>query len=46
MRLSALLIIAMTFTAAATVSLVAANFSVTLIEENSEIGVMRLMQKR
>ena len=39
MRLSALLIIAMTFTAAATVSLVAANFSVTLIEENSEIGV-------
>ncbi|MDF3415529.1 OmpA family protein [Sulfitobacter sp. M57] len=39
MRLSSLLIIAMTFFAAAIVSLVAANFSVKLIEETSEIGV-------
>ncbi|KIN70701.1 OmpA domain protein [Sulfitobacter noctilucae] len=39
MRLSSLLIIAMTFFAAAVVSLVAANFSVQLIEETSEIGV-------
>ncbi|WP_432817421.1 OmpA family protein [Sulfitobacter sp. JB4-11] len=39
MRLSALLIVAITFTAAAVLSLVAANFSVKLIEENSEIGV-------
>ncbi|MFK7836368.1 MAG: OmpA family protein [Sulfitobacter sp.] len=39
MRLSSLLIIAMTFFAAAVVSLVAANFSVKLIEETSEIGV-------
>ncbi len=39
MRLSALLTIALTFSAAAVVSLVAANFSVKLIEENSEIGV-------
>ncbi|GAA6174298.1 OmpA family protein [Sulfitobacter pacificus] len=39
MRLSSLLIIAMTFFAAAVVSLVAANFSVKLIEESSEIGV-------
>ncbi|MBM1310617.1 OmpA family protein [Sulfitobacter mediterraneus] len=39
MRLSALLIISLTFTAAAVVSLVAANFSVKLIEETSEIGV-------
>lgn len=39
MRLSALLIVAITFTAAAVVSLVAANFSVKLIEETSEIGV-------
>ena len=39
MRLSALLIIALTFSAAAMLSLVAANFSVKLIEENSEIGV-------
>ena len=39
MRLSSLLTIALTFTAAAVVSLVAANFSVQLIEENSEIGV-------
>jgi len=39
MRLSALLSITLTFAAAAVVSLVAANFSVKLIEENSEIGV-------
>lgn len=39
MRLSSLLIIAITFFAAAVVSLVAANFSVKLIEETSEIGV-------
>ncbi len=39
MRLSSLLIIALTFFMAGVVSLVAANFSVTLIEENSEIGV-------
>lgn len=39
MRLSSVLIISLTFTAAAVVSLVAANFSVKLVEENSEIGV-------
>tara|TARA_R110002049_G_scaffold29972_2_gene102014 strand:- start:100648 stop:102597 length:1950 start_codon:yes stop_codon:yes gene_type:complete len=39
MRLSALLTIALTFAAAAVVSLVAANFSVQLIEDTSEIGV-------
>ena len=39
MRLSALLSITLTFAAAAVVSLLAANFSVKLIEENSEIGV-------
>lgn len=39
MRLSAVLTITMTFVAAAVVSLVAANFSVKLIEETSEIGV-------
>jgi OOP family OmpA-OmpF porin len=39
MRLSSLLTIGLTFAAAAVVSLVAANFSVTLIEDNSEIGV-------
>lgn len=39
MRLSALFIIAATFLAAAGVSIVAASFSVTLIEENSEIEV-------
>jgi OOP family OmpA-OmpF porin len=39
MRLSSLLIIALTFFMAAVVSLVAANFSVKLIEESSEIGV-------
>jgi len=39
MRLSSLLIISITFFAAAIVSLVAANYSVQLIEETSEIGV-------
>ncbi len=39
MRLSSLLTIGLTFTAAAVVCLVAANFSVTLIEDTSEIGV-------
>ena len=39
MRLSSVLTIALSFAAAAVVSLVAANFSVQLIEENSEIGV-------
>jgi len=39
MRLSAVLTITLTFVAAAVVSLVAANFSVKLIEETSEIGV-------
>ncbi|MBD3664456.1 OmpA family protein [Sulfitobacter sp. TSTF-M16] len=39
MRLSALLIITLTFAAAAVVALVTANYSVKLIEENSEIGV-------
>ncbi|WP_299563440.1 OmpA family protein [uncultured Sulfitobacter sp.] len=39
MRLSSLLTIFLAFAAAAVVSLVAANFSVRLIEETSEIGV-------
>ena len=39
MRLSSLLIIAATFAAAAIVSIFAASAAVTLIEENSEIGV-------
>lgn len=39
MRLSSLIIIAATFAGAAAVSLVAASFSVKLIEETSEIGV-------
>lgn len=39
MRLSALLTVTLTFAAAAVVSLVAANFSVKLIEETSEITV-------
>lgn len=39
MRLSSLLTIAVTFAAAAAASLVAANFSVSLIEDSSEIGV-------
>lgn len=39
MRLSALFIIAATFGTAAGISLIAAGFSVTMIEDNSEIGV-------
>ncbi len=39
MRLSSMLTIFLTFAAAAVVSLVAANFSVRLIEDSSEIGV-------
>ncbi len=39
MRLSAIFMIALTFAAAAVVSLVAASFSVQLIEDTSEIGV-------
>lgn len=39
MRLSALLSITLTFAAAAVLALLAANFSVKLIEETSEIGV-------
>ena len=46
MRLSALLIIALTFSAAAMLSLVAANFSVKLIEENSEIGVRDALDEK
>jgi OmpA-OmpF porin, OOP family len=46
MRLSALLIIALTFSAAAVTSLVAANFSVTLIEQNSEIGVRDALDEK
>ena len=43
MRLSAIAIIAITFVSAAAVSLVAANFSVKLIEETSEIGVRQAL---
>ena len=39
MRLSAIFMIALTFAAAGVVSLVAASFSVQLIEDTSEIGV-------
>lgn len=39
MRLSSVLTVTMTFVAAAVVALVAANFSVSLIEDSSEIGV-------
>ena len=39
MRLSAIFTIALTFAAAAVVSLVVASFSVQLIEDTSEIGV-------
>ncbi|NNE52202.1 MAG: OmpA family protein [Sulfitobacter sp.] len=46
MRLSSLLIIATTFFAAAVAALVAASFSVTLIEENSEIGVRDALDQR
>jgi OOP family OmpA-OmpF porin len=43
MRLSSLVIVAFTFFLAAAVSLVAANFSVQLIEETSEIGVRQAL---
>ena len=43
MRLSAIAIVAITFVSAAAVSLVAANFSVKLIEETSEIGVRQAL---
>ncbi|MEP3945336.1 OmpA family protein [Ascidiaceihabitans sp.] len=43
MRLSSLIIVAATFVGAAAVSLVAANFSVKLIEETSEIGVRQAL---
>lgn len=43
MRLSSIAIVAFTFVSAAAVSLVAANFSVTLIEETSEIGVRQAL---
>jgi OOP family OmpA-OmpF porin len=43
MRLSAIVIVAITFVSAAAVSLVAANFSVKLIEETSEIGVRQAL---
>ena len=43
MRLSAIAIVAITFVSAAAVSLVAANFSVILIEETSEIGVRQAL---
>lgn len=46
MRLSAILIIVLTFTAAAILSLVAASFSVTLIEDNSEIGVRNALDEK
>ncbi len=46
MRLSALLIIVLTFSAAAILSLVTANFSVTLIEDNSEIGVRDALDEK
>lgn len=39
MRLSSIAVITLTFLSAAAASLVAASFSVTLIEDNSEIGV-------
>lgn len=43
MRLSSLFIIAATFLAAAVACLIAASFSVTLIEENSEYGVRKAL---
>jgi len=43
MRLSSLVIVAFTFLLAAAVSLIAANFSVQLIEETSEIGVRQAL---
>lgn len=46
MRLSSLLTIFLTFLAAAVVSLVAANFSVRLIEDTSEIGVRDALDEK
>jgi OOP family OmpA-OmpF porin len=46
MRLSALLIIAAAFVAAAIASLVAASFAVTMIEETSEFGVREALDKK
>lgn len=46
MRLSSLLTIFLTFAAAAVISLVAANFSVSLIEDNSEIGVRDALDEK
>ena len=46
MRLSSLLIIAATFAAAAIVSIFAASAAVTLIEENSEIGVRDALDRK
>ncbi|MFD2740240.1 OmpA family protein [Sulfitobacter aestuarii] len=46
MRLSALLSIILTFTAAAVIALVAASFSVELIEDNSEIGVRDALDRQ
>ncbi|MFT6023085.1 MAG: OOP family OmpA-OmpF porin [Ascidiaceihabitans sp.] len=43
MRLSSIIAVACTFAAAAGVSLVAANFSVKLVEETSEIGVRQAL---
>ncbi|MEZ5715321.1 MAG: OmpA family protein [Paracoccaceae bacterium] len=46
MRLSAIAIIAATFLAAAVASLLAARSAVTLIEENSEIGVRQALDRK
>lgn len=46
MRLSSILTIFLTFAAAAVVALVAANFSVSLIEDNSEIGVRDALDEK
>jgi OOP family OmpA-OmpF porin len=46
MRLSSVLTIFLTFVAAAMVSLLAANFSVSLIEDSSEIGVREALDSK
>ncbi|TMM55532.1 OmpA family protein [Sulfitobacter sabulilitoris] len=46
MRLSSIFITGLTFAAAAAISLVAANFSVELIEDSSEIGVRDALDAR
>ena len=46
MRLSSLLIVVATFSVAAVLALVTANLSVTLIEENSEIGVRDALDEK